>query len=108
MSRRSWVYINGVAYEKGVDIIPDVGGQAAPYFIPDTDSFVSPIDGTVVSGRKGLREHCKKHDVVPTQELAGLPATRPAYQPSKQEVRERQEMIYAQVDKAIQQGKLRR
>jgi hypothetical protein len=108
MSRRSWVYINGVAYEKGVDIIPDVGGQPAPNFIPDIDSFVSPIDGTVIGSRSQLREHCKRHDVVPTQELAGLPTQLSAVQPSKREIRERQEMIYAQVDKAIQQGKLRR
>jgi len=108
MSRRSWVYVDGIAYEKGVDIIPESGGRGAPNIVPDAGDFVSPIDGTVISGRKGLREHCKRHDVVPTQELAGMLPQRPAYQPSKQEIRERQEMIYAQVDKAIQQGKLRR
>jgi hypothetical protein len=106
MTRRSWIYINGVAYEKGVDIIPEVGGGNAPYFIPDTPDFVSPIDGSVVSGRKGMREHCVRHNVVPTQELSGLPAQMPEYKPSPQEVRERREMIYAQVDKARQRGEL--
>ena len=39
----------------------------------DLPDFISPIDGSVVSGRAGLREHCRKHDVVPTEELKGLP-----------------------------------
>ena len=41
--------------------------------IPDLPSFVSPIDNKVYSGRAGMREHCKIHDVVPTSELKGLP-----------------------------------
>jgi hypothetical protein len=43
---------------------------------PDLPDFVSPIDGTIVSGRAGLREHCLKHNVVPTADLAGLPMKR--------------------------------
>lgn len=39
----------------------------------DLPDFVSPIDGTVVSGRAGLREHCLKHNVVPMADLKGLP-----------------------------------
>lgn len=35
----------------------------------DIDSFISPIDGTVVSGRKQYREHCDKHGVVSYQEF---------------------------------------
>ena len=30
----------------------------------DIESFVSPIDGTVITGRKGYDEHCRKHNVV--------------------------------------------
>jgi hypothetical protein len=62
-------------YEKGVDEIPDDGaglGRSAAV-MGDLESFTSPIDGSVVSGRAGLREHCKKHGVVPTAELKGLP-----------------------------------
>ena len=36
----------------------------------DIDSFVSPIDGTVVSGARQYREHCKKHDVVNAAEYS--------------------------------------
>lgn len=31
--------------------------------IPDIPDFVSPIDGRVVNGRAGLREHNKEHNV---------------------------------------------
>lgn len=31
--------------------------------MPDIPDFVSPIDGRVVHGRKGLREHNKEHNV---------------------------------------------
>ena len=44
-----------------------------PAILPDLAPFVSPIDGSVVSGRAALRDHCRRHDVVPTSELAGLP-----------------------------------
>jgi hypothetical protein len=37
--------------ERGLTIMPD---------LPD---FVSPIDGKVVKGRKGYREHCRQHGV---------------------------------------------
>ena len=47
---------------------------SAPGIMPDLPDFVSPIDGSVVSGRAGLREHCLKYNVVPTAELKGLPA----------------------------------
>jgi hypothetical protein len=28
------------------------------------EPYISPIDGTIIQGRTGLREHMKKHDVV--------------------------------------------
>lgn len=47
--------------------------NSAPMIQADMPDFVSPLDGAVVSGRAGLREHCLKHNVIPTQELKGLP-----------------------------------
>ena len=70
MTRRSFVQINGVLYDKA-EI-----SQASPSTASvrgDLPDFVSPIDGSVVSGRAGLRDHCRRHNVVPTSELAGLP-----------------------------------
>jgi hypothetical protein len=58
-----------------VDAIPEVDGNTgrACTVLGDLPGFRSPIDGTFVEGRVALREHCKKHDVVPTAELKGLP-----------------------------------
>jgi hypothetical protein len=36
----------------------------------DIESFVSPVDGTVISDRKQLREHNKRNNVVNTQEFS--------------------------------------
>jgi hypothetical protein len=36
----------------------------------DIESFVSPIDQTVISDRKHYREHCERHGVVPAQEFS--------------------------------------
>lgn len=43
----------------------------------DLPDFVSPIDGKTYSGRAGLREHNRKHDVVVTADLKGLPSKPP-------------------------------
>ena len=90
MARRSFVQIGGVLYEKGVDIIPeqDTGRTGSHTIMGDLPDFVSPIDGSVVRGRAGMREHCKRHDVVPTADLKGLPVGRPQYQPDKAAIRE--------------------
>jgi len=45
------------------------GGVAGAAVHGDIQSFVSPIDGTVISDRKQLREHNKRHNVVNTQEF---------------------------------------
>lgn len=34
------------------------------------EPFKSPIDGTIISDRKAYREHCQKHNVVPTAEFS--------------------------------------
>lgn len=86
MTRRSWVYIDGVAYEKGAE--PATTSGAGPTVLRDLPDFVSPIDGRVYSGRTGLRDHCARHDVVPTADLKGLPTKLPPYQPNKAEIRE--------------------
>jgi hypothetical protein len=70
--RRSWVYVNGVAYEKGTEPRHESFGQG-PAIMPDAPDFISPIDRTVVRGRAGIRDHCARHNVVPTAELKGLP-----------------------------------
>jgi hypothetical protein len=106
MARRSFIQINGVLYEKGVDQIPEQEGSSHAAILGDLPDFISPIDGSVVRGRKGLREHCKRHDVVPTEELKGLPPkmANVPYQLSKQEIQERREFIYHQVDTKLRRN----
>jgi hypothetical protein len=72
--RRSYVQVDGVLYEKGTE--PKYESNDWPTIMPDLPDFVSPIDGTVVRGRAGLRDHCARHGVVPTADLAGLPHRR--------------------------------
>lgn len=79
MTRRSFVQLNGKLYERGVDAIPEQERKSASV-LGDLPDFVSPIDGTVVHGRAGLRDHCARHHVVPTADLAGMPV-KPANQP---------------------------
>lgn len=58
--KRSWVYVNGVAYEKGTEPLP---GDKGPLIMGDIEPFVSPITGEVIRGRGHLRRHMKEHGV---------------------------------------------
>jgi len=42
--------------------------KAGHFVRGDIESFVSPIDGTVVTGRKQRENHCRKHGVRPAEE----------------------------------------
>ena len=93
MARKSYVQINGVLYDKSQPLPPEAqqgSRQPGIGFIPDLPDFVSPIDGKVVSGRAGLRDHCARHNVVPTQELKGLPnkLSVQEYLPDRRAIRE--------------------
>lgn len=72
MTRKRWIYRDGVAIPAD-EFTATQSGQSAPAILGDYAPFISPIDGTVVEGRRQFREHCLKHDVVPTADLAGLP-----------------------------------
>lgn len=72
--RETWVFPSdgSPAYMRGTNIEGQLG-QSLPAFVPDMPDFVSPIDGKRYSGRAGMREHNKRHDVVSNLELKGLP-----------------------------------
>lgn len=92
MSRQRWIYkADGRVIDAVDDIDPEVTRSVT--FMPDLPDFVSPIDGKTYSGRAGLREHCVKHDVVPTADLAGLPHRRPDWTPSPREREETRRVI---------------
>ncbi len=79
MARMTYVYIDGVAYEKGSEAyylakgaaLPSGGG--APAIIGDEPAFISPLDGKEYSGRAGMRDHNARHNVVNNRDLQGLP-----------------------------------
>ena len=52
-----------------VEIVSQGSGSSAAIH-GDIDSFVSPIDGTVISDRKQLREHNKRNGVVAASEFS--------------------------------------
>lgn len=61
MARKSYVYDP----EKG-ELVPKEEYQAPAsrlIVMPDIPDFVSPVDGSIVHGRKSLREHNKQHGV---------------------------------------------
>jgi len=63
--RRTWVYIDGVAYEKGTEPTSD-----APIVMPDIKPYQSMIDGTMITSRSQHREHLRQHGC---QELGNEP-----------------------------------
>ena len=88
---RSWVYIDGVAYEKGVDPLPD-----RVQIMPEIEPYISQIDGSVISSRAQHREHLRRHgyqeignDSSLTKPYTGMPDTAP---------QQRKELLVAQVN----------
>ena len=69
--RKSYIQIGGKLYDKSTLVHQDPAYTAT--IQSDVPDFISPIDGTVVSGRAGLRDHCARHNVVLTEDLKGLP-----------------------------------
>jgi hypothetical protein len=95
MARKSWVQINGVLYDKDEPLPQEAleamrSGPRGPSIMPDLPDVVSPIDGSIIRGRAGLRDHCARHNVVPTEELKGLPTKRSVteYVPDRAAIRE--------------------
>jgi hypothetical protein len=92
--RRTWVYVDGVAYEKGAR--PEVN---APAVIDDIAPYRSMIDGTWITSRSEHRAHLQQHGcrevgndamTLAEQQLKkGFPEASP---------QKRKELIVAQVD----------
>ncbi len=54
--RRTWVYIDGVAYEKGTE-----PSSQAPMIMPDIKPYKSMKTGEMITSRSQHREHLKQH-----------------------------------------------
>lgn len=57
--KRSWVYVDGVAYEKG-----DYSRPTTHHVMPDIKPYRSMADGSIIEGRSQHREHLKRHNCV--------------------------------------------
>ena len=76
MPRKSWVYTSdGRVIEKDTPEYFEymyLLDERKPAVFGDEGDFVSPIDGKVYSGKRGMREHNARHDVVNNRDLVGL------------------------------------
>lgn len=109
--RRSWIYTpDGRTIEKGTPEHDSyLGEQAgdAPLVFSDEGVFISPIDGLAYSGKAGMREHNRRHDVVNNRDLAGLPVgIDPKRAQAPPTTRQREELRQAIVDSARRKGYL--
>ena len=75
--KQGWLYTaDGRVIQKGTpehDAYVADRAVDAPLVFGDEGVFVSPIDGLAYSGKAGMREHNKRHDVVNHRDLKGLP-----------------------------------
>jgi len=53
--------------------LEETAKRRAPAIARDEPPFISPIDGKEYSGRAGMREHNRRHDVINNRDLVGLP-----------------------------------
>ena len=101
--------------KKTGEMIPiDVGAAKRDSMVVrgDIPDFISPIDGTIVSGRRQYRDHCRKHGVVAAQEFTPEFYRRKAKeregnytgQHSREETFKRKQEIYNIITRAEQNG----
>ena len=90
--KRSWVYIDGVAYEKG----SEPSQRFAPDVLPDIEPYTSMITGETITSRSRHREHLKAHGYVEIgndsslrKPYTGIPDAAP---------QQRKELLIAQVN----------
>ena len=88
---RSWVYVDGVAYEKGVDPMPD-----RVQIMPEIEPYQSMVTGEWITSRAKHQEHVRRHHLVElgndsslTAKYKGIPDTAP---------QQRKELLIAQVN----------
>jgi hypothetical protein len=76
------------------------------YVRGDLPAFVSPLDGSVVEGRRAYEDHCRRHNVVPTADLAGNTPSESVVA-KERERRELRGMLWELTDKSMRGRKCR-
>lgn len=69
MARRSYIQIDGKLIPKE-EYYGDNSRNPGPFVLPDIEPFVSTVDGKPINGRKQLRDHNRRHDVVQYAEFS--------------------------------------
>lgn len=88
--RRTWVYIDGQAYEKGVDPMPD-----RVQIMPEIEPYRSMITGELITSRAKHREHLRRHGMV---EVGNDSSLHKAPQPISAASKTRKELLISQVN----------
>jgi hypothetical protein len=70
MPRQTYVYDERLKKMVPKDEYYSDPEDTGPMIQPDIEPFRSIIDGEVISSRRDLRNHMRKHDVVPTAEFS--------------------------------------
>ena len=90
--RKTWVYVDGVAYEKGTE--PE--NRVAFDVLPDIKPYRSMITGELITSRSRHREHLREHGM---EEVGNDPVLRKAYTGMPDTAPEkRKELLRAQVN----------
>lgn len=67
--------------------------KRAFYIVPDIEPFVSPIDDTVVGGRRQKRDHMRVHGVEEAGDIKRTPRKRVEMPPIGEDIRAAIEMV---------------
>ena len=92
--RRTWVYIDGVAYEKGEHPVD----PKSALVMPDIKPYRSMADGSIISSRSEHREHLKRHGCVEVGNEVKAHLSYYDRLPKDVAPQQRKELIRAQVD----------
>lgn len=94
MACRTFRYCPAVGHL--VEVVRSADPAEQFYVHGDIPAFVSPLDFTVVEGRRQYEDHMKRHNVVPAE--AGFEKVRPP-PPNRTQLRE---YLWEAVDRSIQ------
>ena len=90
--KRTWVYVDGVAYENGTE---PASGRVVPDVLPDIAPYQSMITGEVITSRSKHREHLRRHGMV---EVGNDSRLYEKPKPIKSVSQTRKELLIAQVN----------